>query len=55
MPQLNEALLRRALIVRPVANYGLARSFRVTVGTVAENDKLLAALKDIAATKKVTP
>jgi histidinol-phosphate aminotransferase len=55
MPQLNEALLRRALIVRPVANYGLARSFRVTVGTLAENEKLLAALKDIAATKKVTP
>lgn len=49
MPALNEALLRRALIVRPVANYGLPRSFRVTVGTVDENNKLLAALADIAA------
>ena len=50
MPALNVALLRRALIVRPVANYGLHRSFRVTVGTVDENTKLLAALADIAAT-----
>ena len=46
MPALNVALLRRALIVRPVANYGLLRSFRVTVGTVDENTKLLTALAD---------
>ena len=47
MPALNEELLKRALIVRPVANYGLMRSFRVTVGTADDNDRLLAALVDI--------
>lgn len=47
MPAVNEALLKKALIVRPVANYGLARSFRVTVGTVEENDRLLKALAEI--------
>ncbi len=37
-------LLRRGVIVRPVANYGLPEHLRVTVGTAAENDKFLAAL-----------
>lgn len=37
-------LLRRSVIVRPVANYGLPEHLRVTVGTAAENDKFLAAL-----------
>jgi len=46
---LNVALLKRALIIRPVANYGLTRSFRVTVGTAAENERLLAALTTILA------
>ena len=41
---LHEALLRRGIIVRPVANYGLTRSLRISVGTVAENNKLFAAL-----------
>jgi cytidylate kinase len=41
---LNEALLRRGVIVRPVGNYDLPRSVRVSVGTVAENDKLFGAL-----------
>jgi histidinol-phosphate aminotransferase len=47
VPTLNVELLKRALIVRPVANYGLARSVRITVGTQAENDRLLGALGDI--------
>src|SRR5260221_4222515 len=37
-------LLRRGVIVRPVGNYGLPEHLRVTVGTAAENEKLLAAL-----------
>ena len=37
-------LLRRGVIVRPVAGYGLPEHLRVTVGTTAENDKFLSAL-----------
>jgi histidinol-phosphate aminotransferase len=37
-------LLRRGVIVRPVAGYGLPEHLRVTVGTTAENDRFLAAL-----------
>lgn len=44
---LNVALLKRALIVRPVSNYGLPRSFRVTVGSADENERLLAGLKAV--------
>jgi histidinol-phosphate aminotransferase len=46
---LDKALLRRAIIVRPVGNYGLPRSFRVTIGTRDENARLLAALDDVIA------
>lgn len=49
LPTLNVALLRRALIVRPVANYGLPRSFRVTIGAADENQRLLTALDGIFA------
>lgn len=45
----NEALLKRGVILRPVQNYGLPRSARITVGTRAENDRLLAALSDVLA------
>jgi len=44
---LNEALLRRALIVRPIANYGLPNSFRVTIGTAGENARLIEAMTAI--------
>ena len=47
VPTLNEGLLRRGLIVRPVANYGLPRSVRITVGTTSENDRLLQAVDDV--------
>jgi histidinol-phosphate aminotransferase len=49
VPTLNVELLRRALILRPVANYGLARSVRITVGTDRENARLLAALGEVLA------
>jgi histidinol-phosphate aminotransferase len=38
-----EALLRKGIIVRPVANYGLPEHLRVTLGTVEQNDRFLTA------------
>jgi histidinol-phosphate aminotransferase len=37
-------LLRRGVIVRPIAGYGLPEHLRITIGTAAENEKLLQAL-----------
>ena len=37
-------LLRRGVIVRPVAGYGLPEHLRVSIGTAQENDRFLAAL-----------
>ncbi len=45
----NEALLRKGIIVRPVGNYGFPNALRITVGTAAENDALLAALRSALA------
>lgn len=42
-----EALLRQGVIVRPVANYGLAEHLRVTVGSAGENQRFLAALRTV--------
>jgi histidinol-phosphate aminotransferase len=39
-----EALLRRGVIVRPVAGYGLPQCLRITVGLPEQNARLLAAL-----------
>jgi histidinol-phosphate aminotransferase len=44
-----EALLRKGVIVRPVANYGLPNHLRVSVGTAAENRFFLDALAAILA------
>lgn len=41
---INEALLRQGVIVRPVANYGLADHLRITTGTTAQNERLLKAM-----------
>ena len=40
-----ERLLRAGVIVRPVANYGMPRHLRVTVGLPQENQRFLDALK----------
>ena len=40
-----EGLLRAGVIVRPVANYGMPRYLRVTVGLPQENQRFLEALK----------
>ena len=37
-------LLRRSVIVRPVAGYGMPEHLRVTVGTAQENEKFVSAL-----------
>jgi histidinol-phosphate aminotransferase len=45
-----ESLLRREILIRDVSSYPmLAECFRVSVGTPAENDELLVALKEICA------
>ena len=41
---INETLLRHGVIVRPVDNYGLPNHLRITTGTAAQNERLLAAL-----------
>jgi len=40
-------LIRRGIVVRPVAGYGLADCLRITVGTAEENARLLVALGTI--------
>ncbi|HUG99731.1 MAG TPA: histidinol-phosphate transaminase [Gammaproteobacteria bacterium] len=44
-----EALLREAVIVRPVANYGLPNHLRISIGTPAENERLVSALQKVLA------
>lgn len=41
-----ERLLRRGVIVRPVAGYGLPACLRITFGTADQNERMLAALAD---------
>ena len=41
-----EALLRRGVIVRPIANYGMPNHLRITVGLPAENERCLRALAE---------
>ena len=43
--RVNTALLKRGVIVRPVANYGLPEFLRVSVGLEAQNARFLEALK----------
>ncbi|MBI2379152.1 MAG: histidinol-phosphate transaminase [Gammaproteobacteria bacterium] len=42
-----EALLREGVIVRPLANYGLTHHLRVSIGTEAENQRFIEALKKV--------
>ncbi|MEO8309453.1 MAG: histidinol-phosphate transaminase [Pseudomonadota bacterium] len=42
-----EALLRHGVIVRPMGGYGLPRCLRITFGTSAQNEKLIAALATV--------
>ena len=45
---LDEALTRRGVIIRPMGFYGLAGAVRISIGSRAENDRLLAAIAEIA-------
>ena len=40
-----EAMLRQGVIVRPVGNYRLPNHLRITIGTRAQNERMLAALE----------
>ena len=41
---ISDSLLRRGVIVRPVANYGLPDHLRISTGTAEQNERLLAAM-----------
>lgn len=43
---LNQFLMRKGVIVRPVKNYGLNNALRITVGTPEQNKKLLSVLAE---------
>ncbi|MEG0820829.1 MAG: histidinol-phosphate transaminase [Burkholderiaceae bacterium] len=43
--RINQALLERGVIVRPVANYGLPEWLRVSIGLEAENERFISALE----------
>jgi histidinol-phosphate aminotransferase len=44
---INLALLKRGIIVRPIADYGMPEYLRITIGTAAENEIFLAAFAEI--------
>jgi len=44
--RVNLSLLKKGVIVRPVANYAMPKFIRVTIGTEAENARFLAALAE---------
>ncbi len=44
---INRALLKKGVIVRPMGSYGLPHHLRITVGTEAENARLLEALPEV--------
>jgi histidinol-phosphate aminotransferase len=41
----HESLLRRGVIARPVGNYGLPNHLRISTGTAAQNERMLAAME----------
>ena len=46
---INQALLREGVIVRPVAGYSMPTFLRISIGTQAENARLLEALRKVLA------
>ena len=46
---INEALLRRGVIVRPIGNYGLPNHLRVSIGLEPENARFIVELADLLA------
>ncbi len=52
VPELNRRLLRRGVIIRPMAGFGIPDAMRVSVGTQEENDLFMAALEAALAEMK---
>ncbi|CAH0533084.1 Histidinol-phosphate aminotransferase [Vibrio stylophorae] len=48
---INQALLERGVIVRPLAPYQMPNHLRVSIGTQAENDTFITALRAVLATQ----
>ncbi|HSW11294.1 MAG TPA: histidinol-phosphate transaminase [Solimonas sp.] len=46
---INQGLMERGVIVRPIASYELPQFLRFSIGTETENDRLLAALQEVLA------
>ena len=46
-PAAFQKLLKRKVIVRPLKGYGLPEWVRISVGTMEENKKCIAALRDV--------
>ena len=44
---INDKLLRRGVIVRPIAGYGMPNHLRVTIGLESENARFLQALAEV--------
>jgi len=51
-PQVYQQLLRAGVIVRPMASFGLERALRITVGSPAENARLVEALRAVLGKKR---
>ena len=45
--RINDGLLRRGVIVRPLAPFGLPHGLRITIGTPEQNEILISALKQV--------
>ena len=46
---INEAMLKKGIILRPVPNYGFPNALRMTIGRPHENERMLRALKEVLA------
>jgi histidinol-phosphate aminotransferase len=44
---INQALLRRGVIIRPTAPFGIPEAFRVTIGTQEQNQRVIEAFKEV--------
>ena len=47
----SDALQRAGVIVRPLANYGLPNHLRISTGTAAQDERLLAAMASALAAR----
>lgn len=50
--EITEELMKRGVIVRSAKNYGIPQSIRVTVGSEKQNEKFIAAMKNIFIKKR---